>query len=245
VRNDFGIDVSGGDVPSAYDSMIGKVLAHAGDRAAARRRLVAALDDLRITGIPTTAAYLRAVLESPSFTEGTHDTGSVAREWPPAELLGVGAGPEREPDGGSEPGRPRLGGLPAAEPGVGNVLRRTVRFTTAQGERTVAVYGPARPDGVTGRPASTSGTAAGTGRTDAPSGTGGPAPGDPVAPMDATVVELRVSAGDQIEPGTVLAVLEAMKMEMEVRAGVAGTVDEVLVRVGAPVPAGAALVSLR
>jgi biotin carboxyl carrier protein len=63
--------------------------------------------------------------------------------------------------------------------------------------------------------------------------------------MDATVVEIRVSAGDDVEPGTVLAVLEAMKMEMEVRAGVSGTVDEVLVGVGAPVSAGTALVSLR
>jgi biotin carboxyl carrier protein len=62
--------------------------------------------------------------------------------------------------------------------------------------------------------------------------------------MDATVVEIRVAAGDRVEPGTVLAVLEAMKMEMEVRAAVSGTVGDVLVNVGSSVSAGAALISL-
>jgi acetyl-CoA/propionyl-CoA carboxylase biotin carboxyl carrier protein len=238
VRNDFGVDVDGGDVPAAYDSMIGKVLAFAQDRDAARRRLVAALDDLRITGVPTTAAYLREVLGSPSFAADTHDTGSVAREWPPEELLGPATEPVEgdEPDGrGDEPDGRVSEHLSGPVP---NVLVRTVRFDTAQGERTVAVYGPPRSNALAASPESASA------RTRDTSATGRAAAGDPVAPMDATVVEIRVGAGDEVEPGTVLAVLEAMKMEMEVRSGTSGTVDEVLVRVGASVSAGSPLISL-
>jgi acetyl-CoA/propionyl-CoA carboxylase biotin carboxyl carrier protein len=234
VRNDFGVDVTGGDVLSAYDSMIGKVLAFAEDRDAARRRLMAALDDLRVTGVPTTAAYLRAVLESESFAAGTHDTGSVAREWPAEELLGE---PADDPGLGDADGPSAGSGGSRSAP---NVLVRTVRFATAQGERTVAIYGPPRSTGAGGPPEA----GRDPGRTRDMSGTGRAASGDPVAPMDATVVEIRVAAGDRVEPGTVLAVLEAMKMEMEVRAGASGTVGDVLVNVGSSVSAGAALISL-
>ena len=50
-------------VPGAYDSLLGKVHAWGPDRATACARLAAALDDLVLTGVPTTAPYLRAVLD--------------------------------------------------------------------------------------------------------------------------------------------------------------------------------------
>ena len=44
------------------------------------------------------------------------------------------------------------------------------------------------------------------------------------APVVANVWQLRVAVGDAVEVGTVVAVLESMKMEIPVEAHVAGTV---------------------
>jgi biotin carboxyl carrier protein len=49
------------------------------------------------------------------------------------------------------------------------------------------------------------------------------------APLTGVVVELRVAAGDSVERGTVLMVVEAMKMLNELRARVPGTITAVFV----------------
>src|SRR5699024_12511642 len=55
------------------------------------------------------------------------------------------------------------------------------------------------------------------------------------APMQGTIVSVAVSAGDTVEAGDTLAVIEAMKMEQPLKAGHSGTVSEVLVDAGAAV----------
>ncbi|UOY02574.1 ATP-binding protein [Blastococcus sp. PRF04-17] len=64
------------------------------------------------------------------------------------------------------------------------------------------------------------------------------------APAPAVVVALRAAAGDDVEAGQTVVVLESMKMETAVRAPFAGRVREVLVRPNAQVDAGAALLSI-
>ncbi|KPQ06543.1 MAG: 3-methylcrotonyl-CoA carboxylase alpha subunit [Rhodobacteraceae bacterium HLUCCA12] len=66
-----------------------------------------------------------------------------------------------------------------------------------------------------------------------------------VAPMPGLVKAVFVAAGDQVEKGARLAVLEAMKMEHTLTAGRDGTVAEVLAAAGAQVEAGAALIALQ
>jgi biotin carboxyl carrier protein len=58
------------------------------------------------------------------------------------------------------------------------------------------------------------------------------------APLPGRVTHLPVAVGDVVAPGDTLAVIEAMKMENELKAGAAGTVREVRVRVGQAVNAG-------
>jgi biotin carboxyl carrier protein len=53
-----------------------------------------------------------------------------------------------------------------------------------------------------------------------------------------------VKPGDKVQPRQGLVVVEAMKMENELRARAAGTVGEIRVREGALVEAGAILVIL-
>ena len=70
----------------------------------------------------------------------------------------------------------------------------------------------------------------------------GPAP--IVAPMPGLIVRVNVSVGDRVEAGQGLVVMEAMKMENELRATAAGTVRSVEVSAGTAVEKGALLVAL-
>lgn len=71
------------------------------------------------------------------------------------------------------------------------------------------------------------------------------AAGDLVAPTPATVTEVLVAAGDQVEEGEVLMVLSAMKMQMEIKAPRAGEVEAVHYGTGDSVDGGATLAELR
>ncbi len=62
------------------------------------------------------------------------------------------------------------------------------------------------------------------------------------AQIPGRVIEVRVSAGDRIDAGTTLLVLEAMKMQNEIRADCAGRVTDVLCSAGQTVETGALLV---
>jgi 3-methylcrotonyl-CoA carboxylase alpha subunit len=64
------------------------------------------------------------------------------------------------------------------------------------------------------------------------------------APMPGHVLDVRVTPGQRVEGGTVLVVLEAMKMEHSLAAPWAGTVEAVLVSAGARVEEGSDLVHL-
>jgi biotin carboxyl carrier protein len=64
------------------------------------------------------------------------------------------------------------------------------------------------------------------------------------APMQGKIVDVKVSQGQQVKEGDVLAILEAMKMENEVVAPKAGTVASVNVSAGQSVDTGDLIVSL-
>lgn len=70
----------------------------------------------------------------------------------------------------------------------------------------------------------------------------GPAP--LVAPMPGLVVRIQVAVGDTVAAGQGLVVMEAMKMENELRAAAGGTVRAVLVATGTAVEKGHVLIEL-
>ena len=70
---------SGSQVPPYYDSLLGKIIAHAADRQAALRSLGAAIDATRITGVTTNLQFLGAVLRDAEFAAGGVDTGFLQR----------------------------------------------------------------------------------------------------------------------------------------------------------------------
>jgi len=84
-----------------------------------------------------------------------------------------------------------------------------------------------------------------------PAQTAAPAPASPAAsaqsipaPLAGTIFRINVSQGQSIASGDVIMVLEAMKMETEVRAPSDGTVESILVKEGDTVQVGDSLLTL-
>jgi pyruvate carboxylase subunit B len=76
----------------------------------------------------------------------------------------------------------------------------------------------------------------------ASAGPAGPAPLK--APMPGLIVRVNVEVGDQVQAGQGIVVMEAMKMENELRATAAGKVRSILASPGTAVEKGALLVEL-
>jgi urea carboxylase len=92
------------------------------------------------------------------------------------------------------------------------------------------------------------------GITEAPPADPAPPPAPPAlpegctavrAPVSGSVWQLKVSPGQTVRIGEDLVVMEAMKMEVSVKAAVAGTVEGIHCEAGRPASAGDVLVSLR
>ncbi len=71
---------AGDAISSWYDPMIAKLVVRAGDRKAALAALVAALEQTEIAGSTTNVAFLAALAGDADFSEGTVDTGLIARK---------------------------------------------------------------------------------------------------------------------------------------------------------------------
>jgi acetyl-CoA carboxylase biotin carboxyl carrier protein len=64
------------------------------------------------------------------------------------------------------------------------------------------------------------------------------------APMGGKIIDVKVKAGDTVGENDEVVILEAMKMELPVVAGVSGTVKEVKCKKGDAVEADAVLIVL-
>jgi acetyl-CoA/propionyl-CoA carboxylase biotin carboxyl carrier protein len=237
VRVDHALE-SGQVVSTAYDPMLGKVIAHGADREAARLALVRALDDTAILGLTTNAGFLRVLVASQEFRDATIDTAWLDRhdlpapELDPARELAAWAvfrseqetaGPFRS-DGFRiasaaapvvvELDQPVILGVPPERDPVAVVHHDRVEVVE-QGQRFVF----ARPDFMVQHAA-----VAGDGTL--------------LSPMPGTVLDVRVSVGDEVEEGQVLGVVEAMKMELSLKAPFAGTVTKVEAETGRQVALG-------
>ncbi len=168
VRVDTGVR-SGDRITPDYDPMIAKIIAHGPDRAAALRRLAAALADTELAGVQTNLGLLRAIIAHPEFAFGGVDTGFIGRHAdtllaPPAALpapafvaaaLGVlqaraaasvVQGDPHSPWAGTESWRLNLDGMQAVtlrSAGTTHVLRATQSAGTWAIEHDGTVYSAA------------------------------------------------------------------------------------------------------
>jgi biotin carboxyl carrier protein len=63
--------------------------------------------------------------------------------------------------------------------------------------------------------------------------------------MPGTILDIKVSPGQQVSAGDVLLILEAMKMENEIPAPKSGVIDTIQVAKGASVNAGDMLLTIK
>jgi acetyl-CoA/propionyl-CoA carboxylase biotin carboxyl carrier protein len=212
VRVDSGV-VAGSEISPLYDPMIAKLVVHGVDREHARRRMLRALDEFVIGGVKTLVGFHKALLTHPCFVQGETCHGIVESELMAARAAEL------------ENGRPV-----AAELAGTVAMRETVRSIEVDGRRFevrllraepgFAELGRRRRERERGR------------------GAGGAGKDAVVSPMQGTVLAVEVEEGEDIEAGQVLCIIEAMKMENEVRAHRAGRVTELSVAPGQPVKTG-------
>jgi acetyl-CoA/propionyl-CoA carboxylase, biotin carboxylase, biotin carboxyl carrier protein len=212
VRMDTGLR-TGGSIPREYDSMIAKLIVWAADRDTACQRMAAALDGLRLEGVPTTVPFHRLALAHPMFRAAEHSTASVEREWDLSSLI-AGDGAHQTSAGGAQ-----------------RTETLTVEVDDRRFEVRVVVAVPERPDRRSARARGTKGPAtSGSGDLLAPmQGTVvgyAVAPGDTVdigdpvvtleamkmenaipSPIRGTVVSTGIAPGTVVQPGTLLATI--------------------------------------
>ena len=210
VRVDSGVDV-GSEVSPLYDPMIAKVIVHGADRADAIGRMLRALGEYRIEGVQTLVGFHRALLAQPCFRAGETCEGIVES----SELAQQ-----------AEQLSHRTTSVARAPDGVLSTLATEVEV---DGRRvSVKVLSPEPPYRALARrrrereAAAAAGSGSGTVRS----------------PMQGTVIDVKVATGDEVAPGQVVCIVEAMKMENEIATHRGGVVADVSVAVGMAVSIG-------
>jgi len=209
VRLDTGF-TEGRRISGDYDSLFAKLIVWGEDREQARRRMLRALDEFEVEGIPTTIPFHQWVLQTEEFRNATAHTRWVEQA--------LEAGEFKRPE--------ELAG------GFGSSLGPTRPLHLV-----VEVDGHRVPVKVWGDEVRTPPPAPAAGAAGHHGGAGVIA-----APMQGTILEVKVAEGQQVAAGEVVAILEAMKMENHIAATVEGTVAEIVVSKGQAVETGQPLV---
>jgi acetyl-CoA/propionyl-CoA carboxylase biotin carboxyl carrier protein len=220
VRVDSGV-AAGYEVSGAYDPMVAKLIVHGDDREHARRRMLRALDEFWIEGPTTLIGFHKALLSHPCFVAGETCHGVVESEELATRAAELGAA-----DAVAQPSNRLLQGKTGPD---GRMVER-VRTVEVDGRRFEVRLSEPEPEWR---------ALARRRRDRVRQGGAGAGGGDAVvSPMQGTVLTVPVSDGDEVEPGQVICVVEAMKMENEVHAHRAGTVRNLSVEPGRPVTTG-------
>jgi acetyl-CoA/propionyl-CoA carboxylase biotin carboxyl carrier protein len=219
VRVDSGVG-PGSEISQNYDPMIAKLIVWDSDRAAATRRMLRALGEFEITGLHTLIPFHQRLLATEQWSRGETCRDLLEDD---AWLASIGPGAEPTDADVDSPGEQAL------------TLDYTVEVSGRRFD--VRVSGP--PGGATGRGGAAAAKPARARRTTRASTPGAAGGGDVLrSPMQGTVLKVAVEAGATVAAGTLIAVIEAMKMENEITAHKDGTVTALPISVGSSVASG-------
>jgi acetyl-CoA/propionyl-CoA carboxylase biotin carboxyl carrier protein len=221
-------DVIAGD----YDSMIAKLIVHAGDREECLARSERALREFDVEGVHTTIPFHRLMLTDAAFIASEHTTKYLDEELDPERIDEAVErwGPDELPDGDDEDEEVERDYTIEVN---GKRFEVNLREHGAPDPAEVADGGAVRATGPapSGPPADA--------EDDDPTGGAGE---QVAAEMQGTILSVDVEEGDEVASGDVVCVLEAMKMENDVVASHGGEVTHVAVGEGDSVDTGDTLV---
>jgi acetyl-CoA/propionyl-CoA carboxylase biotin carboxyl carrier protein len=208
VRLDSGVE-EGRRVVGDYDSLFAKLITWGVDREGARRRMLRALDEFEVEGIPTTMPFHRWVLDTDEFREG-----AIHTKWA-EEALARGAF------------KAATEAASTASVGGAGQPKSFRLMVEVDGHRVpVSVWGDELRSAPPPPATSAHGhVASSTGEMIA-------------SPMQGTILKVMVEPGQVVEAGDTICILEAMKMENHIAATQDGKVTEVAVSDGDVVDTG-------
>jgi acetyl-CoA/propionyl-CoA carboxylase biotin carboxyl carrier protein len=226
----FGVRVDSGvrphyNIPQYYDSLLAKLIVWGGDRPQALARMRRALQDYKIEGVTTVIPFHKAAMDHPKFAEGDISVNFIPTH--PELFEGMEVEPTLPSEADDEENPPRNYTVEVN----GRQLQVRVR---GDGVPMLAAGGAAQPGGGGKRRGKK-----GKRKDLAASGD------NVVSPLSATIRAVFAEPGQEVPAGQVLFIIEAMKMESEITAPRAGTIEEVKVESGSVIEAGGLLATYK
>jgi len=219
IRVDSGVR-QGSTISQYYDNLIAKLIVSGRDRAEVIARAKRALEEFDIGGVDTTIPAHLLILENDDFVAGNVSTRLVEDS-----MDFTGLATEAAP----------------ALPEDTELVERSLTVEVGGQRYDVRYWSEVIASTTSGQRAAP--------RRRAPKlaerAASGDAEGIVTAPMQGTIVKVYHSAGDAVVVGDPVCVLEAMKMENEIKAPSAGEIVDLKVQPGDTVAAGAVLMVIR
>ena len=219
VRIDSGV-VQGSTISQYYDNMIAKLIVTAPTREAVVARAKRALSEYVIEGVDTTIPAHLQILSDDRFLNGDITTRLVEDSMDFSDVTRTTA-----------PTLPEEEELSEREMTVEVGGRR---FTVKYWAKVMTAPGSGKRIAPRRKAPKLSGQSAGVASE-----------GAVVAPMQGTIVKIHHKAGSAVEAGEPVCVLEAMKMENEIKATASGEIVELRVQVGDTVTPGSILMVIK
>jgi acetyl-CoA/propionyl-CoA carboxylase biotin carboxyl carrier protein len=222
VRVDSGVR-AGSEVTPLYDPMIAKLIVWDTDRERATARMLRALGEYEIGGLTTLVSFHRAILATDQWRRAETCRDLLTDKKWLKSLAPAEPSPSRpEGEGGDE--------------GEEQAQVRDFKVEVDGRLHEVKVIGAAP---VAANPGPAPELARPPRRERAGAAAAGGGAGDTlVSPIQGSVLKVAVSQGDEVEEGTLICIVEAMKMENEITAHRSGKVTELGVAEGGSVAAG-------
>ena len=243
VRIDTGVE-QGDTISPKFDSMMGKLVVTASDRATAVARVRRALEEPKVEGVPTPASLFEQIFNDDEFTAEHGVAYDVSTKWlerkylnkeasstkggQPASMAGASGAKEAEQKESSETFVIEVNNHRVSLTVPNDIVANLTGGAKARDAK--RAIQPLRGQGLHHVEKKQQGN-------DGQSGV-------IASPMQAVVTRINVAEGQDVAKGDLLVVLESMKMENYVYAPVKGTVTKIFVGPAAGIEAGETLMTI-
>jgi acetyl-CoA/propionyl-CoA carboxylase biotin carboxyl carrier protein len=227
VRVDSGVR-AGSEITPMYDPMVAKLITWDVDREHATRRMVRALGEYEIGGLKTLIPFHVALLQTEQWANGETCRDLLEdKDW-----LKTLAFPKPE--------------KPAGDDGEAeDSVEQTYTVEVSGRKFDVRVIGPPFAGAGAGANGAAPAGPRKPQRAQRAASGGGAGADELVSPLQGNMWKVLVEAGQTVEEGQLVCIIEAMKMENEITAHKAGVIEELAVKEGDAIASGATIAVIK